>query len=264
MPEPLHRRPVHKLTVQGPRGLSRAVAKSEEWHSTKVPLVALLALGCAVLASAAAPVVAASAPAAGPAGPALDSEQIAIAYVPGSLDFFDVLQVANPQSAALHQIRFPLVAGAEDVQVHLGGDAAAAKVVKGELVLPVSLPAQAHTTVAFSYVVPAQHLPVSIMRPVDFPTAQLAIVMRANQLSLRTTSLAAMGTIQVNGLTVRQFGAAAVAPGTVLAFTAIPAPSWLDQKAAAFTPTVWLVIASCALAGLLVVGMRSDAARRGA
>jgi len=48
--------------------------------------------------------------------------------------------------------------------------------------------------------------------------------MRADQLTLRTSSLAPLGTAQVDGLTVRQFGAAAIPPGTLLAFTAAPAP----------------------------------------
>ncbi len=228
-----------------------------------MPLAALLAFGCALLGSAL-PVAAASAPVATMSGPALDSEQIAITYAPGSLSLFDVVRVANPQTQALRQIQLPLIPGATNVQVQSGGSVAAAKVVGSHLVLPLTLPPQGHATVAFSYVVPAPQLPVNLVRTVDFPTAQLAIIMRADQLSLRTSSLAAMGTTQINGLTVRQFGAAAIPPGTLLAFTAIPAPGWIAQAAAAFTPTVWIIIASCALAGLLYVGVRRDAAGRSA
>jgi hypothetical protein len=224
--------------------------------------MAALVVGCAALA-AAGPVTAAAgsgAPAMPFAGPALDSEQIAIAYVPGGLRLFDVLQVANPQSQTLRQIQLPLAAGARDVQVQSGGDPAAARVQGDTLILPLQLPPQGHAVVAFSYTVPARGLPVNVVRTVAFPTAQLAVVMRADQLTLRTGSLAAMGTTRINGLTVRQFGAAAIPPGTLLAFTAAPAPGWLADAAAAFTPAVWLAVASVALAGLLVIGLRRDAA----
>ena len=237
-----------------------------------VPLAALL-LGCAALgmaviaapagvqAAAATSSAATSSASAMPfAGPALDSEQLAITYASGVLQIYDVLQVANPQSQALQQIQLPLVAGAQNVQVQSGGQAAGAKVVGDALVLPLSLAPQGHTTIAISYSVPAPRLPAKFVRTIDFPTAQFAMVMRADQLALQTNSLAAMGVATVNGLAVRQYGAAAIPPDTLLAFTAEPAPGWLQQAASSFTPTIWLIIASVALGALLVVGLRRDGA----
>jgi hypothetical protein len=214
----------------------------------------------AATASAATGAATASATAMPFAGAAVDAEQIALADASGALQVYDVVQVANPQAQPLSELDLPLLPGAQGVQVQSGGDAAGAKVQGDTLLLPVSLAPQAHATVSFSYVLPASRLPLNLVRDVAFPTAQLVVLMRADQLTLQTSSLAAMGTTQINGLPVRQFGAAAIPPGTVLAFTVAPAPGLLSQAAAAFTPTVWLVIASVALAGLLVLGMRRDSA----
>lgn len=190
-------------------------------------------------------------------GPAADSEKLALVRSGGMLRVLDAVVLANPHGSAIRQVVLPLPAGAQDVSLQSGGNGRA-HVAGDTLVVPLVLAPKGHAALTYAYAIPAPRLPVRLVRRVGYPTAELDVLMRADQASLAPGVLAPLGTTLLDGVKVSQYGEAAVPPGTVLALTIESPPTWLARAAAVFTPVVWMIVGAAALAVILLLGLRRE------